>query len=473
MRQPFVAHSDWLPWPVHTSAERASKGVPMMSTVEPTDSYGGDEFEGTPQVRSTWGGWKGRSRPIDLYMVSPMLAPTTRIRVGTVGTLSPREQRAFRHKVNSIFVLLAFTSTSLHVLIIHNFRERFAGLAEKGVLKDQDKYCSQETCSRLLAMLITLCLTCAFLGFCMFRCAAHTRARIPLLLALSICLPMACAVGDVWLESRSVAFCQGLVTCGAILLLVYSSIPVKQDSASFMHIVGVGLSLVTTLAIAAVVNFVVVGVNEPLSPPPPPPSPPPPAPYLPPGLPLAPGDPPSPPLEAVETIEYEYDPSWNAPLVQSVASFAVVSACTAVLLLWLGYDIYKMRGLKPNQHIEGALFLFSDMLLIACLRASPPLGPPVHAHATAPPAHSQLHAIAAVAFRQPYCCSLRAPLHSGCRVLAMSSMRSSRKSQAHTSPCQTVQVHPRFWPPDHPPFPFLFARAGDGESKNARTAPNA
>ena len=378
MRQPFVAHSDWLPWPVHTSDERASKGVPMMSTVEPTDSYGGDEFEGTPQVRSTWGGWKGRSRPIDLYMVSPMLAPTTRIRVGTVGTLSPREQRAFRHKVNSIFALLAFTSTSLHVLIIHNFRERFAGLAEKGVLKDQDKYCSQETCSRLLAMLITLCLTCAFLGFCMFRCAAHTRARIPLLLALSICLPMACAVGDVWLESRSVAFCQGLVTCGAILLLVYSSIPVKQDSASFMHIVGVGLSLVTTLAIAAVVNFVVVGVNEPLSPPPPPPSPPPPAPYLPPGLPLAPGDPPSPPLEAVETIKYEYDPSWNAPLVQSVASFAVVSACTAVLLLWLGYDIYKMRGLKPNQHIEGALFLFSDMLLIACLRASPPLGPPVN-----------------------------------------------------------------------------------------------
>ena len=38
---------------------------------------------------------KGRGKAADLYLVSPMLAPATKIRQGTVGTMSAEVQAAF------------------------------------------------------------------------------------------------------------------------------------------------------------------------------------------------------------------------------------------------------------------------------------------------------------------------------------------------------------------------------------------
>jgi len=317
----------------------------MPDPVQPMDidsvsstTGGGDKPTVTNIVGS--GGRKGRGKAADLYLVSPMLAPATKIRQGTIGTMSPEVQTAFRNKVNAIFSALAFTSTCIHIGIIHTSRDDIAELGEKAVIEGQDKVCDSLTCSRLLVLLLVLCLICGFIGFCMFRCAKHIRARIPLLLLLAFFLPMACAVGDVWLESRAVAFCQGLVTCGSILILLYSSIPIKKDSASFMHMVGTTASLITTIIIAIIINFVIIGTEDQIT-----------------------------SEEAAEQASGSQHGTfeWNAPLVQSTASFVVVCLCVTVLVSWLGYDLYKMRGLRQGQAVEGALFLFSDMLLIACL----------------------------------------------------------------------------------------------------------
>lgn len=276
---------------------------------------------------------KGRGKAADLYLVSPMLAPATKIRQGTVGTMSAEVQATFRHKVNAIFSVLAFCSTVIHMGIIHNSRGDLEELGSRAVVDGQDKMCDSSRCSRLLVLLVVLCLVCAFLGFCMFRCAKNQRARIPLLVLLGIFLPLACAVGDVWLESRAVVFTQGLVTCGSILILAISSIPIKKDHPTFMHFAGTALSIIFTIIIAIIVNYVMYEGDD----------------------------------DDERGSGDAYNPNWNAPLTQSDASFIVVCLCVSVLIAWLGYDLYKMRGLKPNQAVEGALFLFSDMLLIACL----------------------------------------------------------------------------------------------------------
>lgn len=288
------------------------------------------------------GGRKSRGKAADLYLVSPMLAPATKIRQGTVGTMSPDVQRAFRHKVNAIFSLLVSTSAIIHIGIIHTSREKMYRIGNKAVIDGQESVCDGAACSRLLAMLVVLCLVCALIGFLMFRCAKNIRARVPLLLILGFFLPVACATGDVWLESRAVAFCQGLVACGSILILVFSAIPIKKDSAVFMHGVGTFMSLVATLVVAVVVNFIIVGTEDQ-------------------GIrrPAIGG--------GNSTDELVPNLDWNAPLVQSNAAFIVVCVCVSILVTWLGFDLYKMRGLKPEQAVEGALFLFSDMLLIACL----------------------------------------------------------------------------------------------------------
>ena len=150
----------------------------MPDPVQPMDidsvssTTGGDK----PTAVGIVGGGKrrGRGEAEDLYLVSPMLAPATKIRQGTVGTMSPEVQRMFRHKVNLIFSALALTSTLIHIMIIHTSRNKIEELGNREVIEGQEKLCDGGACSRLLAMLVTLCLVCA--PAAVRRAAARGRA---------------------------------------------------------------------------------------------------------------------------------------------------------------------------------------------------------------------------------------------------------------------------------------------------------
>ena len=89
---------------------------------------------------------------------------------------------------------------------------------------------------------------------------------------------------------------------------------------------------------------------------PPPPSPPPsPLPLAPPGMtylappPLMPfplGPPPPPPLPPSPLVE------WTLPLVSQAHSYALALLFVFFIIGFVSFDSFKMRGLKPDEHMQ-------------------------------------------------------------------------------------------------------------------------
>ena len=329
----------------------------------------------------------------DLYLVSPMMGPINNIPQGTVGTLAPAVQRKFRRTILLIWTAVIAFSFGFEALLIHwdVSKARMMDMQDTAVMESLSSRCDPTRCSRMLAMVVVCVFGMALIGFLMWRCIDHSRLRVPMLMVCAFIMPWTFAAWDIWTLSRSAFFCQGLIFFGSLVLTLFSSLPIMPSHPTASHWLGTVISLGSTMILGVLIQEVILADNTylilsppPPAPLPPPPSPPPsPLPLAPPGMtylappPLMPfplGPPPPPPLPPSPLVE------WTLPLVSQAHSYALALLFVFFIIGFVSFDSFKMRGLKPDEHMQ--------VLRCPCSPARPRTSP--RAPATTPPPRAPL-----------------------------------------------------------------------------------